>query len=150
MNGTTLTFALLAAGAGACIALQATANSKFRANLESPLYAAFFSICGTIIVASFAMLLIRPVLPSKESFASTQWWNWIGGPLGALIVLAGAVLTQQLGAAKFIALVVAGQLICSLVLDHYGLLGLNEKTITPGRVLGAVLVVAGVVCIKYL
>ena len=130
--------------------MQATANSKFRTNLDSPLYAAFFSICGMIIVASFAMLLIRPALPSKEAFASTQWWNWIGGPLGALIVLAGAVLTQQLGAAKFIALVVAGQLICSLVLDHYGLLGLNEKTITPGRVLGAVLVVAGVLCIKYL
>ena len=130
--------------------MQATANSKFRANLDSPLYAAFFSICGTIIVACFAMLLIRPTFPSKESFASTQWWNWIGGPLGALIVLAGAILARQLGAAAFIALVVAGQLICSMVLDHYGLMGLDEKAITPGRTFGAVLVVAGVVCIKYL
>jgi bacterial/archaeal transporter family-2 protein len=46
--------------------------------------------------------------------------------------------------------VVGGQLVCSVVLDHYALMGLPEQPITPGRVAGVVLVVAGVVCIKYL
>ena len=50
----------------------------------------------------------------------------------------------------FIALVVGGQLLCSVLLDHYALMGLEQKVITPGRVLGALLVVAGVLCIKYL
>ena len=97
-----------------------------------------------------AMAILRPPLPSREAFQSTQWWNWIGGPLGALIVLAGAALIPKLGAAAFIALVVGGQLLCSMLLDHFGLLGLAQQSITPGRVLGAVLVVAGVACIKYL
>ena len=87
--------------------------------------------------------------PSAAQFRQTEWWNWVGGPLGALIVLAGAALVSELGAALFIALVVGGQLLCSLLLDHYALLGLKEQPITPGRVLGAALVVAGVVCIKY-
>jgi transporter family-2 protein len=143
-------FALLAVGAGCCIALQASANGKFRENLGSPEYAAFFSICGTFATALATMLLLRPPAPSAESLRQTQWWNWIGGPLGALIVLAGAALTRQLGAALFIALVVGGQLLCSLLLDHFALLGLKEQPLTPGRVLGALLVVAGVVCIKYL
>lgn len=147
---TTLIYALFAVAAGACIALQATANSKFRINLSSPGYAAFFSICGTFVTACLLMLAIRPPAPSAEAIRGTQWWNWIGGPLGAMIVLAGAALTNRLGAAAFIALVVGGQLVCSMLLDHFALMGLDEKAITPGRAFGAVLVVAGVVCIKYL
>ncbi len=143
-------FALLAAGAGACIALQASANSAFRKNLDDPWYAAFFSICGTFVTAIIAMILMRPSPPSSETLRSTQWWNWVGGPLGAMIVLAGAALTQRLGAAAFIALVVGGQLLCSILLDHFALMGLPQQPITVGRVGGAALVVAGVVCIKYL
>jgi len=147
----TIVFALLAMGAGACIALQASANGHFRKSLgDNPLFAAYFSICGTILIATTAMLIVRPAVPSVESMRATPWWNWIGGPLGALIVLAGAMLTARLGAALFIALVVGGQLICSLLLDHFALMGLQEQSVTPGRLLGAALVVTGVVCIKYL
>ena len=146
----TTIFALLAMGAGCCIALQASANGKFRHNIDSPLFASYFSICGTILTATLAMLLIRPSLPSTAAIRETPWWNWIGGPLGALIVLAGATLTRELGAAAFIALVVGGQLLCSLFLDHFALMGLDQKVLTPGRVLGAILVVVGVVCIKKL
>ena len=150
MNGTTGLYALLAAGAGACIALQASANGKFRENLNSPIYAAVFSICGTIVTASLFLLAVRPSLPAWDDFKATQWWNWIGGPLGALIVLAGAYLTRELGAAAFIALVVGGQLVCALLLDHFALLGLPPQSINPWRIVGVVLVVAGVVCIKFL
>ena len=144
-------FALLAVGAGTCIALQAAANGNFRRNLgDNPLFAAYFSILGTVLTATVAMLLLRPQVPSAATLRETPWWNWIGGPLGALIVLAGAALTARLGAALFIALVVGGQLLCSLLLDHFALMGLNEQPVTPGRVLGALLVVAGVLCIKYL
>ncbi len=143
-------FALLAVGAGACIALQASANGNFRKSLgDNPLFAAAFSICGTVLTATVAMLILRPPVPSADALRAAPWWNWIGGPLGALIVLAGAALTRELGAALFIALVVGGQLVCSLVLDHFALLGLQQQPVTPIRVLGALLVVAGVVCIKY-
>ena len=141
---------LLAAGAGSCIALQAAANNKFRQNIGEPLWVAFFSICGTILTASFALLILRPTLPAMETFKGTQWWNWIGGPLGALIVLAGATLVRELGAAAFIALVVGGQLICSLLLDHFALMGLDERSISPGKLGGALLVIGGVLCIKFL
>ena len=146
----TTVFALLAAGAGCCIALQASANGRFRHHLGDPLWAAAISICGTFVTAALAMAALRPAVPEVERFRQTEWWNWVGGPLGALIVLAGAGLVRELGAALFIALVVGGQLLCSLLLDHFALMGLAPAPITPGRVIGAVLVVAGVVCIKYL
>ncbi len=148
-------FMLLAAGAGGCIALQASANSKFRQNLATdpwaaPLWASYFSICGTVIASNLAMLVFRPPAPTWDSMRNTQWWNWIGGPLGTLIVLAGASLVRELGAAAFIALVVGGQLVCSLLLDHFALLGLDEKPISPGKIGGALLVIGGVLCIKFL
>lgn len=147
----TTIFALLAMGAGACIALQASANGNFRKNLgDNALFAAYFSILGTVLTATLAMLLLRPQVPGASALREAPWWNWIGGPLGALIVLAGAALTARLGAALFIALVVGGQLLCSLLLDHFALMGPNEQPVTAGRVLGAALVVAGVLCIKYL
>ncbi len=145
-----VTYMLLAAAAGSCIALQAGANSKFRQNLDGPLWAAYFSICGTILFASFAMAILRPAMPSWENLRGTQWWNWIGGPLGTLIVLAGATLVRELGGAAFIALVVGGQLVCSLLLDHFALMGLDEKAISPGKIGGALLVIGGVLCIKFL
>src|SRR5207249_10738523 len=114
------------------------------------LFAPFCSSCGTTLTAVVAMLILRPAAPSVTAMREAPWWNWIGGPLGALIVLAGAALTRELGAALFIALVVGGQLLCSLVLDHFALLGLAHQPVTPGRVLGALLVLAGVLCIKYL
>lgn len=147
----TTIFALLAMGAGACIALQAAANGNFRKNLDNnALFAAAFSILGTVLTATLAMALLRPQVPTAADLRATPWWNWIGGPLGALIVLAGAALTARLGAALFIALVVGGQLLCSLLLDHFALMGLDEQPVTPGRLLGAALVVTGVLCIKYL
>lgn len=156
MNGTTLVYALLAAAAGVCIALQASANGKLRQNLTGtpeyagPAWASFFSICGTILCATLAMAILRPPPPSREAIQATTWWNWIGGPLGALIVLAGATLTSRLGAAAFIALVVGGQLLCSVVLDHFGLMGLPVTPINGWKVLGVALVIGGVVCIKFL
>ena len=67
-----LVFALLAAGAGACIALQASANSRFRQNLGSAEYAAFLSICGTFLTAVSVMLLLRPAAPPAERFGQTE------------------------------------------------------------------------------
>ena len=140
---------VLAVGAGACLALQASANASLRGNLADPRYAAFFSICGTIVTAIVVMLFLRPSPPSLNAIRSAPWWNWIGGPLGALIVLAGAALTPKLGAAAFIAAMVGGQLFCSLLLDHFGLMNVPQQGLTLGRLTGAMMVFAGVVLVKY-
>jgi bacterial/archaeal transporter family-2 protein len=140
---------ILAAGAGACIALQAAANGSLRSVTKSPEWTAFFSICGTSTCAILAMLILRPAAPAMADVKQTAWWHWIGGPLGAVIVLSGAVLTPKLGAAAFLACVIAGQLVCSALLDQYGLLGLTERELTPGRAVGAVLVILGAILIRY-
>lgn len=140
---------VLAAGAGACIALQAAANGSLRTATQSPEWTAYFSICGTITCATLAMLILRPSVPALADVKQTYWWQWIGGPLGAVIVLAGATLTPKIGAANFVAFVIAGQLVCSALMDQFGLMGLTERALTPGRAVGAVFVIVGAVLIRY-
>jgi transporter family-2 protein len=137
----------LAAAGGACIAIQAAANGSLRTNLGDPRYAAFFSICGTIATAVLLMLAIRPNLPPATAFRAAPWWNWAGGPLGAMFVLAGASLTPKLGSAAFIAAVVGGQIVCSLLLDHFGLMDLRQQELSAGRFIGAVMVFIGVLLV---
>jgi transporter family-2 protein len=144
----------LAAGAGVCIALQAAANSQLRRTLSQPpvdqsLWATYFSILGTLIFSSLTILALRPPVPSMTTVRATEWWNWTGGPFGALIVMSGTLLVPVLGVGKFVAFVVAGQLFASLIMDHYGLMGLKLESLTFGKILGAVLIVVGVVCIKF-
>jgi transporter family-2 protein len=140
----TLFFAVVA---GACISLQAAANSSLRTHLNDVRWATFFSICGTIITAVIFMVAIRPSAPSAAALRATPWWNWVGGPLGALIVLSGAALTPRLGAAAFIAAVVAGQLASSVLMDHFAWLNLPHQPITLSRGIGVILVFAGVLLV---
>lgn len=139
----------LAAAAGGAIALQAAINSRLRQVIDQPLWATYASILGTFLFGSLMMLLLRPTLPNPELLRATSWWHWCGGLLGVVIVMSGAVLVPYLGAAKFIAAVVAGQMAASLIFDHFALMGLAEAKLDVVKVTGAVLIVIGVICIKF-
>jgi transporter family-2 protein len=140
---------LLAAGAGACIAVQAAANGSLRGYLGDPRWATFFSICGTFITAILMMVVSVPKFPATAGIRAAPWWNWIGGPLGAIIVFAGASLTPKLGAAAFIASVVAGQLVSSVVLDTFGLLHIAQQPLSLARIGGVAMVFGGVLLVRY-
>jgi transporter family-2 protein len=68
----------------------------------------------------------------------------MGGVLGALYVLSAIVVTPRLGASALVAVTVAGQLIAALVMDHYGWLGLPAQPLGVERVMGAMLLMGGV------
>jgi len=140
---------VVAVAAGGCIALQAAANGALRHQLGDARYAAFFSICGTMLTASLFMLAIRPGTPATTDVRTAPWWMWIGGPLGALFVLAGAALTPRLGAATYITAVIAGQVLFSLLLDNYGLMNIPQQGMSLGRLAGGILVVGGVLLVRY-
>ena len=60
-------------------------------------------------------------------------WAWTGGLCGAFVLTATTAVTPRLGAATMIAVVVAGQVLASLALDHFGLLGLATHPLIPRR-----------------
>jgi transporter family-2 protein len=88
-----------------------------------------------------AVLQLKPA-------ATTPWYIWLGGLLGAIFVAYITWVNQQQGVALTFALVVSGQIFISLLIDNYGLLGSAVRTITLEKLLGAVLIIAGLILIK--
>ena len=80
---------------------------------------------------------------------NTPWWMLLGGALGAIFVFGSTLLVPRLGLALMISLVVFGQIIMSLVMDHYGWLGVPLREISLTRLLGAGLVLTGVLLVNY-
>jgi bacterial/archaeal transporter family-2 protein len=139
---------LLALAAGVLLPVQAGVNAQLRSVVGSPLSAALVSfLVGTAGLVT-AVVIFRAPTALRVAWVASPWWYWVGGLIGALYVVATIVLAPRLGAATLIAAVVAGQMIASLVLDQYGLLGFPTHPISGLRVLGAALVIVGVILVQ--
>ncbi len=142
-----LSFLLLALLGGVSLAAQIGINSSLRVALGSPVLAALVNfLVGTCGLALFA-LLVRTQLPGREAVAGAPWWAWTGGVLGAFYVTMAALVGQRIGVTALLALTVTGQLVASLVIDQYGLLGMAQQSITLGKIAGAILLMAGMLLV---
>jgi bacterial/archaeal transporter family-2 protein len=136
---------------GLFMAIQPAINGQLRWRVGSPAQAAMISTSvSTISLLLFVFVIQRQPWPDSGAFRDAPWWIWTGGLLGAVYVAASIVLVQRLGGAVAFSLVVLGQMLSALAIDHFGLLGLAQHEISPGRVLGVLLVVCGVVMIRVL
>ena len=118
--------------AGALVTAQTGLNARLKEALGHPLPAVIVSSLIGVVLLAAAMMVARTSVPSPSSAIAAPWSAWLGGVLGA------ATLT---------ALVVTGQLVCSVVLDHFGLLGFELHAASVGRVIGCALLVVGIVLI---
>lgn len=132
------------AAAGALVTLQAGYNAQLGRALGHPLWATLVSFLIGLAGIVAVMMAMRVPAPALAPAAALPWWIWLGGLFGAIYVTAAIIFAPQLGAAVFMGAVVAGQMLASLLLDHYGLGGFPEKPATLARLAGAVLLIAGV------
>ena len=143
-----LLFLLLALIAGACAPTQAGINAQLRLWTGDPVSAAMISFAvGTLSLFVYALVLRIPWPPVRTA-GELPWWMWAGGCLGAFLVAVTIMLVPKLGAATMMAFMIAGQMLAGLVLDHYGLVGYELRPVNEWKVVGAILLVAGVVIIK--
>lgn len=139
----------LAVIAGAVVPFQSAINANLGRGLGHPLWATLASLLVSIVVLLPVMLALRLPLPSLAFITKAPLWMWAGGAFGVCFISLALMLLPKLGASGFIALALAGQVVASLVLDHFGLFGLVERQMTLPRVSGVVLLLAGVVLIQF-
>ena len=140
---------LLAIVAGAVVPFQSAINANLGRGLGHPLWATLASLLVSIVVLLPILLSLRLPLPSLAFISKAPLWMWVGGAFGVCFISLALMLLPKLGASGFLALALAGQVMASLALDHYGLFGLVERHVTLPRVLGALLLMAGVVLIQF-
>ena len=141
-------FIILAILAGMAMPTQAIVNSKLSDSVGNPILAAFISFSiGT--VALFVYILLTGVpLGDLATAKNAPLVAWMGGFLGAFFVSVMATVVQRISVAIAFSLAIAGQMIITLLIDHFGWLGVEQKPINLMRVFGAVLITGGVVLIR--
>jgi transporter family-2 protein len=133
----------LTALAGATLAVQIGLNATMRDHAGSPMAAALVNFAVGTVFLLVAVLFGRSSLSAIAGATAAPWWAWGAGILGGLYIAASAAFGPLIGGATFLALIVAGQMLAALALDHYGLLGFPVRPLDAGRAAGALLVVAG-------
>lgn len=135
---------ILAAGVGFAISTQTAINSQLRQHLHSPIQAAFFSfLIGTLCLAVLFFVENNP-RPSLQQLGSIPLWLWIGGFLGVYGVSVSLYAAPKIGFLTFTGLVLFGQIIMSMSLDHFGWLGVEKNPLNWQRILGAIFIALGV------
>ena len=141
-------YLLLALIAGALMPTQAATNNKMAAFVDSPILAAFISFfVGTVALFVYVLATGTP-LGNLASAKNAPPIAWVGGFMGAFFVTAAVTLVPRLGVAMTFSLIIAGQMMVALVLDHFGFLGLEQRPVTIPRVLGILLITGGVILIR--
>jgi bacterial/archaeal transporter family-2 protein len=128
-------------GAGGLIALQPPANAALSHHVGD-LGAAFVSAALTTVIIVVLLLIFGH--PSRLSgLGGIRPEQLLGGIGGAAVVTVGLVAVRPLGAAAVVALLVAAQLVVSVLADRFGWFGLAQVGIGAGRSIGLALVIAG-------
>jgi transporter family-2 protein len=133
-------FAALAIAAGVAAAMQATTN----AGLAKSIGLGPALVVNTVIVL-MSVIGLWAALGARTSFfpAGVSWTLYVGGLFGFVIIASLAFVFPKIGAAYAVALMVAGQCMAALVVDHFGLMGMPRDPLTMHRVIGVALVAAG-------
>jgi bacterial/archaeal transporter family-2 protein len=139
---------VLALSAGVSVATQQVLNGNLRTALGSPAWAGLVSYAVGLITMIVAVIALRERVPSWKTAVDVPWYAWSGGVFGAAFILLAILLLPSLGAATLFALVIAGQVLAAVTLDHFGAFGLTPHPISAARLAGAVLLIAGVVLIR--
>ena len=133
--------------AGAATALQAPINARLATAVGSAVKAALVSFAvGTVALVGLALIL--QVRPDMAAARALPWYAWIGGLCGVIFVIAATWGVPRLGVAMTITLMVAGQLLLGLVLDHFGAFGAPRQPVNLTRMVGVALVIGGVLLVR--
>lgn len=142
-------FAFAALFAGAVVPIQAASNAVLARHLGHPLWASAISLIISITVLIPLLFVFKVPKPnfSVELFHQPLW-IWFGGIAGMIYLTSALILVPKIGSTTFFVMVIAGQLMISALIEHFGWFGMPQNSIPFGKILGKGLVIAGVLCVQ--
>lgn len=142
-----LTYSILALLAGVALPVQIAFNHMV-AKGSTPLWASAISFTIGTVGMFLVVLVTRQPMPTVSLLASVPKYVWISGLIGAFYVTTSIFVAPKIGALYFSAFVIVGQLLVSILIDHYGFAGFQQQSISWGRIAGAALLLAGLILIR--
>jgi transporter family-2 protein len=140
----TLLLGLMAIVSGALIPVQAASNAALSKAIQGNVpFAALTLFVVAAAATALATLALGQGLPAAADLTKAPWWSYSGGLIVAFYVFTITFLSPRLGVGTAIALIVTGQVLAALTIDHFGLLRSLTFALTPTRAIGAALMIAG-------
>ena len=139
---------ILALVVGCLLPIQASINAKLGTFLKAPVMAALVNFIVGFFILLIVIIGTRTPNNIMLAIKAAPAYAWIGGLMGAIYVTSIIFLVPRLGAALSFALIIAGQMIFSLALDHFGLFGVPVQPANWARIGGVLLIFAGIVLIQ--
>jgi transporter family-2 protein len=143
-----LIFILIALVLGAILPIQAAINTRLVKTVGTPVAAAFVSFAVGTLALLIYLLITRQFNWQGTIALQAPWWIWIGGLLGTFYVAGIVALLPSLGTVLTFSLVIAGQTIAAVIIDHFGWLNVAIREVSPGRIVGIILLIIGVVLVR--
>ena len=134
----------LTMGIGLAMAIQTSLNTQLRSAVGSTLNAALISFIVGSCVLAILVLLQSTAKPSFSQLQQIPWYLYLGGCLGVYAISISIYTAPQLGLLTFTGLVIFGQVLSSMLIDHFAWFGLNKTPISLTRLLGAIAIFIGV------
>jgi transporter family-2 protein len=135
---------LFALVAGAANPFQSGSNAALKTQLGQPVWATLWvygtGLLGVLLMQAF----LREPLPSAAQASSVSWWAWTGGLISIIATVIGLMLAQKLGSGVFTCVSITASVLVSILLDHFGLIGMKPHAASPLRIVGGVLMICGV------
>lgn len=138
---------------GAAFALQSAVNGGLRTVTKNPIFASAASLVTGLLLLPWMLILAHIFgiyeIPGMELLlAETQWWMYTGGTIGVIVLVGSIVIPKKIGFAPYFSLLVAGQLVGSVVADAIGFMGNEVHLPGPVRIAGMICLVVGAVLVQ--
>ena len=135
--------------AGVLLPIQTSVNTRLRGKVHTSYNASLVSFTVGFLFM-LALCLIsgqRPALPFAQ-LAQAPFWIWMGGICGVCFLTGNIILLARIGSVQTVIFPVLGQILMGLMIDHFGLFYAAQAPLTFLRVIGALLVISGVVIVS--
>lgn len=143
-----LLFFILTFFAGVMIPFQSSMNAHLGKQINSPYYSALIVFITAAFGLALYILLYRRPIPPIHLFFTAPKWSYLGGILGGGYILIIILAAPKLGIGSVTIMVLLGQVVASMLIDHFGLLGATVHQLDWRRLIGISLIIGGVFLVR--
>lgn len=139
---------LAAVAIGAAVPVQSAINAQMAAVQGHPLYGAIANTTVATLCLLVLIVCLRVPPPRMHAAAAAPAYLWVGGVVGAAFVFGALYVSPRVGAALFAAATIIGTAIASLLIDHFGLFGFPQRSLSVARLAGVGCLLLGIVLLQ--
>lgn len=133
---------------GMLVPMQTAANARMRTSIGPAFVVTLVSFTvSTLLLSVVSVIRGIPILPTAMQITNVPWWGWTGGIIALFTITVTIYLFRALGQLQTAILPLLGQLLFSLVIDHFGLFGSVRIPLSALRIFAMLLLISGVLLI---